>query len=191
MSEYTVDKIIDKTHKCLGCLKRCGVYKITNIVNNKMYIGSSKNILQRWKNHIRELESNSHNNMFLQEDWNEYGKDNFLFEILEECLEEERYTREQEYFDSLHPYYRSGNGYNISEKSTQRNETRVRLFRSTPFGDYYKAKAKGCRPFIMDKDYCDSTSREELEEACYSLENYYNIRADVIEQCGEDDWEWD
>ena len=70
---FTADKILDKKHRCLGKRNKCGVYKITNIKNKKIYIGSSKNILQRWKNHIRELESTSHKNMFLQEDWDEYG----------------------------------------------------------------------------------------------------------------------
>lgn len=31
--------------------KICGVYKIKNIVNDKFYIGSSKDIKKRWKQH--------------------------------------------------------------------------------------------------------------------------------------------
>ena len=191
MLEYTVEKILDKKYKCFGRKTKCGIYKITNIKNKKIYIGSSKNILLRWKNHIRELENNCHKNIFLQEEWNEYGKNNFIFEILEECLEEERYVIEQNYLYNLLPFYRNGNGYNISEKSTHRNETFVRLFRTMPFCDYYNVKTKSCRPFIMDKDFCDNTSRDRLEEICYGLENFYNIRSNIIEQCGKDDWEWD
>ena len=190
---FTIDKIKDKNHKCLGRQNKCGIYKILNTQNNKIYIGSSKNILQRWRNHIRELESNSHKNMFLQEDWNKYGSNQFVFEILEECSEEERYIVEQNFLDDLFPYYRSGNGYNISEKSTQRNETNVRLFKppTDSLEDYYMVKVKGCRPYLMDGEHCRTTSREDLSDECYAIQSYELIRQDIIEQCGYDDWEWD
>lgn len=94
MSEYTVTQILDKKHKCLGRSKRCGVYMILNTVNGKIYIGSSKNILQRWRNHIREPEGNIHKNMFLQTDWGELGKDSFVFRILKDCPEDKRYENE-------------------------------------------------------------------------------------------------
>ena len=192
MSKYTVDEIIDNKHRCLGRYKKCGVYKITNLANNKIYIGSSKTILRRWRNHIRELNDNKHKNLFLQEDWNKYGKENFVFEILEECFESNRYEIEQKYLDELFPFYRSGNGYNISEKSTQRNECNVRLFNPKDGENYYIVKAKGCKRYIkLDKMHCDNTSREDLQEECISLDSYCDIRSDIIEQCGYDSWEWD
>lgn len=193
MSEYRIYEILDKKHRCFGKFKKCGVYKITNIINGKIYIGSSKSILQRWRNHIRELELNKHKNMFLQSDWNKYGNKNFIFEILEECDEDERYTVEQEYLNKLLPFYRNENGYNISEISTQRNETTVRLFKP-PYDcldDYYMVKAKGCKPYLMDGEYCRKTSREDLERECYARRGYDQVRQDIIEQCGYDDWEWD
>ena len=128
--------------------------------------------------------------MFLQEDWNEYQKNNFVFEILEECLEEERYIKEQKYLDDLHPYYRSGNGYNISEKSTQRNEYNVRLFNpKDSFDDYYTVKTKGCRGYVMDGEHCRNTSREELEDECYALKTYEELREYILSSNGyDDDW---
>lgn len=189
MSEYTVDEILN--NKCLGKHKRCGVYKITNIVNKKIYIGSSKSILQRWRNHIRELNYNSHSNMFLQDDWNTYGKYNFIFEILENCSETDRYIVEQKYLNELFPFYRSDNGYNIAEKSTQRNESNVRLFKPERLTDnYYIVKAKGCKPHVIDGDHCKNTSRDDLENECFNFDTYKRIRHEIIEQCGFDDWEW-
>lgn len=190
MSEYTVYKIIDKKHRCLGSRNKCGVYKITNIQNKKFYIGSSKTILQRWRNHIRELESNTHKNMFLQADWNEYGKDNFIFEILEECAESDRYQIEQQYLDKFMPFYRSEKGYNISEKSTQRNESNVRLFQSKETSDdYYIVKVKGCKPYVMDGEHCRNTSREDLKDECYALKTFDEIRRYMLEANGyDDDW---
>ena len=94
---------------------KCGVYKITNTVNGKFYIGSSKNIDKRWSEHIRELNKNSHANIYLQNAWNEYGEDKFKFEIIEECDEDIRLKKEQEYLETLMPFNRVGNGYNIQE----------------------------------------------------------------------------
>lgn len=62
---------------------KSGIYKITNIKNNKVYVGESMDIQRRWKEHINELEENRHQNYFLQQDFNEYGINNFKFEILQ------------------------------------------------------------------------------------------------------------
>lgn len=61
-----------------------GIYKITNSINNKTYIGQSKDIYNRWKTHKEELNTNKHHSYKLQEDWNEYGADNFKFEIIKQ-----------------------------------------------------------------------------------------------------------
>lgn len=188
---YSVDVILDEKQKCLGRNKVCGIYKITNKVNNKIYIGSSKNIHKRWKNHIKELITNKHANIYLQHDWNEYGKECFMFEILEKCSEDIRYSIEQEYLNKLLPFYRTGKGYNICEKSTERNETNIRFFNPKDLqNNYFIVKAKGCRPHLMDADHCNITTREELGWECFCLDVYSQIKNDIIEQCGVDDWEW-
>lgn len=78
-----------------------GIYKITNIVNNKIYIGSSRNIKNRWFKHTALLRHNKHENKHLQNAWNKYGEENFKFEIVEQCEVEELLIREQFYLDSL------------------------------------------------------------------------------------------
>ena len=50
-----------------------GIYCIENGINHKKYIGQSKNILYRWKKHISALNSNTHDNSYLQSSWNKYG----------------------------------------------------------------------------------------------------------------------
>lgn len=188
---YVVDTILNKNHRCLGQYKVCGVYKITNIKNNKIYIGSSKHILQRWKNHIRELNDNKHKNFYLQDDWNKYGKDCFVFDVLEKCAEDDRYALEQEYLNNLMPFYRTGNGYNICEKSTERNESNIRFFKpKKSLDNYFIVKVKGCKPHKIDIDYCKSKTKEDIEWECFGLDTYNQIRSDVIEQNGYDDWEW-
>lgn len=63
--------------------KIMGVYKIENIKNNKIYIGSSKDIYTRWKQHIYELKKNIHHSFKLQNDYNQANsKDIFDFDII-------------------------------------------------------------------------------------------------------------
>jgi len=66
-------------------INTCAVYMITNIANDKKYIGGSVNIERRWFDHTNTLSKNCHENKFLQEDWVIYGKSNFQFQILEVC----------------------------------------------------------------------------------------------------------
>lgn len=58
----------------------CGIYKITNKINNKCYIGQSIHIEQRWKEHIQ-----GKGNKPLHQDIQQYGIENFSFEIIELC----------------------------------------------------------------------------------------------------------
>lgn len=60
-----------------------GIYQIKNLINNKIYIGSSVKIKSRWSQHIHYLNKNIHDNKHLQHAWNKYGADAFEFTILE------------------------------------------------------------------------------------------------------------
>ena len=75
----------------------CGVYCIKNTITNKVYIGSSLNIKSRLKTHIFSLKNNKHHSLKLQRSYNKYGKDNFLFKILELCDKKELETKEKEW----------------------------------------------------------------------------------------------
>lgn len=86
-----------------------GIYKITNTINNKVYIGQSVNIHRRWRQHINRA---GRDNMPLHNAIYKYGKDNFLFEVIEECTIDLLDSMEQkwiQYYNSIIPY-----GYNIS-----------------------------------------------------------------------------
>ena len=85
---------------------KSGIYKICNLVNGKIYIGSSINLFKRQKEHFRCLKSNKHNSQHLQNSWNTHGEENFVFEIIEEIKEKEKLIeREQYYLDILNPEY--------------------------------------------------------------------------------------
>jgi len=95
---------------------KSGIYKITNTVNGKFYVGSSKNIKWRWYCHRHYLENNKHDNPKLQHSWNKHGKSNFTFEVIEETNSKMLLEREQYYLDTLKPYERLI-GYNICPKA--------------------------------------------------------------------------
>ncbi len=84
----------------------CGIYKIENKVNKKVYIGQSKNIKQRWV-----LEKGGACNVHLRESLIKYGLNKFLFSILEECPQAELTEKEIHYikqYESWNP----DKGYN-------------------------------------------------------------------------------
>lgn len=69
------------------------IYKITNKINNKVYIGKTNNsIQQRFKEHIRD--SKKHSNRPLYRAFNKYGIDNFTISMVEECNPEVAAERE-------------------------------------------------------------------------------------------------
>lgn len=94
----------------------CGVYKITNTANGKIYIGSSKNIESRWACHLSDLRRQDHHSKHLQRAANKYGMSVFELEILQEVEEEDLIKTEQEYLDKLRPYDKNI-GYNISDNA--------------------------------------------------------------------------
>lgn len=80
-------------------IKVCGIYKITNKINGKCYIGQSNDIHRRWK---QELAPNAKLNPHLARAFEKYGIDNFEFEIIEECQREQLNEREQFYIEIYH-----------------------------------------------------------------------------------------
>lgn len=78
-----------------------GIYKITNIINGKFYIGSSEEMKDRWSAHYHQLDLSTHINKHLKGAWKKYGKENFKFEVLEECNKDILIQREQYYLDTL------------------------------------------------------------------------------------------
>jgi group I intron endonuclease len=87
-------------------MKKSGIYKITNRINGKFYIGSAVDIKNRFSTHVSELKNKTHSNYHLQRAWDKYGKENFIFEVLEEIIDiNSLLLREQHFLDILTPEY--------------------------------------------------------------------------------------
>ena len=85
-----------------------GIYKITNKLNGKVYIGQSIDIDTRWRQHI-----NAKDDMLIHKSIQKYGAENFSFEILLECPAEMLNDWERDMialYDCISP-----NGYNLTE----------------------------------------------------------------------------
>ena len=103
----------------------CGIYKIKNLKNNKVYIGQSTNIAERWNNHKIELKQNIHSNHHLQHSYNKYGEDSFEFVVLERTFEE-NLDNAEEYWINFYDSTNSEKGYNIKYGGyTSRNKNEI------------------------------------------------------------------
>lgn len=87
--------------------KICGIYKITNKINDKCYIGQSIDIIKRWKTEYKWYHINKH----LLAAFNKYGLENFNFEIIEECEPSLLNEREQ-FWISIYNSFDRNFGYN-------------------------------------------------------------------------------
>ena len=82
--------------------KICGIYKITS-PSERVYIGQSVLISKRW-NDYKQLNSKTKNQIKLWRSLNKHGVENHIFEIVEECSEEDLNCRErywQDFYDVL------------------------------------------------------------------------------------------
>lgn len=91
----------------------CGVYRITNTANGKVYIGSSNQIPRRMYLHRWDLGRGKHHSILLQRAWDKYGANSFTFDIVLICADSNLLTYERailDYYDSANP----AKGMNIS-----------------------------------------------------------------------------
>lgn len=81
---------------------KCGIYKITNLVTDECYIGQSVDVYKRWNDHCKcglGIDTPPGNKLYKA--MQEYGLDNFTFELLTECNQTELNEKEK-YFIELY-----------------------------------------------------------------------------------------
>lgn len=89
-----------------------GIYKLYFKQNpNHFYIGSSRDINQRFREHKSQLTREAHANPILNRAFKKYGTENFISEFVEECSLDCLRQVEQKYIDTLKPHY------NISKRA--------------------------------------------------------------------------
>lgn len=87
------------------------IYKITNKVNNKSYIGQTTQTLEkRWKKHLNQLNDNTYFHRAIKK----YGANNFLKEILEDNIFNEKLDEREIYWIAKEGTYIDNGGYNLT-----------------------------------------------------------------------------
>lgn len=165
------------------------IYKISNNINNKIYIGSAKKFNTRVNVHKSYLRKGNHHSRKLQNHVNKYGLDSLIFEIIYVCEnQEDLIEREQYYIDKYKPFFNilkvanSRKGIKHTEESIKKMvETRRRN------GSYKKGYKRdpelmkrivetrvknGYKPNQETKDKI----RETLKNRVYSDDSLRNIR---------------
>jgi predicted GIY-YIG superfamily endonuclease len=101
----------DLVNRIVGAGTHTGIYKITCLLDNKIYIGQARDISDRWKTHIKcglgiDTPSNKLYTAMLKE-----GVENFSFEVIEECSVSDLNKKEKYWID----YFQSNiYGYNMT-----------------------------------------------------------------------------
>ncbi len=135
-----------------------GIYKITNRINNKIYIGQSINCEKRFNEH-----KSSEHNKHLKRAYDKYGLENFSFEVLEETEESllnERETYYIEFFNSINPKI----GYNKragGDKPYYSDEMKAKLKEKRWGSDEQHRKARD----RMSDPILDAARRKAIKDA--------------------------
>jgi group I intron endonuclease len=131
-----------------------GIYTITCIADNKVYVGQSQNIKFRFNIHKSHLRHKKHRNSYLQRAWDKYGENNFIFEVKEICSIGELNDKEVFWIKKLGSNHRD-KGFNLTDGGDG-----VRGYKHTAkdkefFSKYWTGKQTGednARSVLTDED---------------------------------------
>lgn len=85
----------------MAAREQSGIYTITHVKTDRVYVGQSANVCKRLMAHLSLLRKGNHRNPKLQSAFNYYGEDAFRFEPLEDCPVECLDGAEQFWINSL------------------------------------------------------------------------------------------
>lgn len=130
------------------------IYKISNNVNDKVYIGQTIDLKKRWQNHKHD---SKRLNQTIYYAMRKYGVENFKIEIIHECNNEDELDEMEVKFIAEHNSYKNGYNMNIGgnvlrgknnpmygkprsdeDKQKSRKKQSIGIWH-TPFGDYISA----------------------------------------------------
>ena len=157
------------------------IYKIVNKVNGKKYIGSTIEKTKRWRQHKRNLRGGYHTNIYLQNAWNKYGGDSFVFNVVEEVNEtSDLVQREQYYMDTLEP------AYNIkpkADRSEMSKETKYKIIEANKGREHSRETRQKMSETHKGKEISQET-REKISESL-SGKNHPNFGKEIPEETKE------
>ena len=145
-----------------------GIYKITNTITGDFYIGSSKNVKSRLAAHKCQStwKQCPNNPMYL--DFQKYGLDKFVFEILEEVEIEHLKEVEQEFIEKMHPTYNDRNANSLDVEN--RKEYNKEYQKSEKYKQYRKEYQKSEKYKEYQKEYQKTDKFKEYQKEYYKSE---------------------
>lgn len=153
------------------------VYQIINTVTGDRYVGSSRNVKQRWAVHKCPSSWKAASNNPMYKDMQEYGLDKFRFQILAPVMPEYLKHVEQEFIEMLKPSYndRKAKGLDV-ERQKEYQKERQRKYRQTEEGkEYQKEYMKKYRHTERGKEVNRKQARKDMKKyhnqlCCYKGE---------------------
>lgn len=110
------------------------IYKIQNLVNNKVYIGQScQKTKSRLYEHKLDLKKNIHHNPHLQRAWNKYGEKNFSFDVITKAKSLKELNKLEVFYIQKYNSLNKQFGYNIrsgGDNSKLSEETKRKISKS-------------------------------------------------------------
>lgn len=164
-----------KNNSYICRMDKSGIYTITNLIDNKIYVGYATNFRKRKGDHFANLNNNKHKNIHLQRAYNKYGRNNFVCELIEEC-EVKHLTSQENYWSNLLDTHNPKRGYNIRPTGvdtlvSHSQETRDKISRAL--------KGKKLSPEHIEKCRLSNLGRIHTEE-----ENE-KVRQGIYKSCKE------
>ena len=124
-----------------------GIYQILCVPTGKVYIGSSNDLNNRYRQHFVALKSGTHANTYLQRAYSRYGHDAFVFSILELVPIELLIEREQYWMDATQCCLRSRGFNRVPKAGSNTGFKRSAVLRAA---DSARAKERMSRPGMRE-----------------------------------------
>ena len=156
-------------------MKICAVYKITNSITGDFYIGSSKDVKHRWESHKcpSSWKKCPNNQMYI--DFQKYGLNNFVFEIVEEVEEASLKKTEQQFIETLNPTY---NQINAKGWDTERRKKYQKEYQKKYQKEYQKSdKYKESHRKYQQSDKGKESHNKYNNQLCYYNGEILTLRA--------------
>lgn len=133
---------------------QAGIYRITNTITNKFYIGSAVSLRNRIAVHLSNLRKGIHVNRHLQRAWNTNKEENFTFEVIAKCPKEYTIRLEQWFIDNLKPTYNNLKvaGSKLGSKLSEESKKKLSATDKQRWRDNYtylaECQKKKCVPIL-------------------------------------------
>ena len=172
---------------------KCGIYVIRNLKNQKVYVGKSKNIYNRIKQHITQLNTkNKDENCHLIRSWHKYGKDSFDYYVIEYLKFDDNVLKQKELYwmETLGSLDRN-KGYNLrkdTETSCEvlqetREKCRISQIKRYENPEERKKSSEASKKFWKERPELKKGMIEKVKKAnrLYRIGQYNKLTDELIE----------